>query len=205
MIEHHLRQPYQRILVDPLANFLKHSVSPNQITVLSGFLGVLVLPAMMLHQEYIAIVLLLLSGFLDTLDGTLARLKQNSSNWGSVLDIMTDRVVEFVVVFSLYAVAPQQRGVGALLMLGSMLLCITSFLVVGIFTMNDSQKSFHYSPGLMERAEAFLFFIAMMLWPNTFVFFALLFAFLVTVTAIIRLVQFYSLQQHSLVSNPSRN
>lgn len=71
---------------------------------------------------------------------------------------MVDRVVEFVVVLALWFVAPQQRGLWCLLMLGSMLLCITSFLVVGIFSENQSQKSFHYSSGLMERAEAFSFF-----------------------------------------------
>ncbi len=200
MIEHHLRQQYQYILVNPLANILKNRITANQVTVLSGFLGLLVLPALLMHHTFLAICLLLFSGFCDTLDGTLARFNQNSSDWGSVMDIMTDRFVEVVVVFALFALAPQQRGAWALLMLGSMLLCISSFLVVGIFTSNDSQKSFHYSPGVMERAEAFLFFIAMMLWPNAFVFFALLFTFLVTLTAVIRLAQFYCLQQSTLIA-----
>jgi archaetidylinositol phosphate synthase len=200
MIEHHLRQQYQRILVNPLAKILKNRIKANQITILSGFLGLLVLPVLILHHIVLAITLLLLSGFCDSLDGTLARLNHNSSDWGSVMDIMTDRFVEFVVVFALFSLAPQQRGVWALLMLGSMLLCITSFLVVGIFTVNDSQKSFHYSPGLMERAEAFIFFIAMMLWPNAFVFFALLFTCLVTLTAALRLAQFYCLQQSTLIA-----
>ncbi|MBA2653179.1 MAG: CDP-alcohol phosphatidyltransferase family protein [Tatlockia sp.] len=201
MIEHHLRQGYQRILINPLANLLKNRITPNQMTVLSGFLGLLVLPVLMLHHKFAAVILLLLSGFCDTLDGTLARLTHNSSDWGSVLDIMTDRLVEFVVVFALFIVAPPQQGLCSILMLGSMLLCITSFLVVGIFTDNDSQKSFYYSPGLMERAEAFLFFIAMMLWPKAFVFLAILFTILVTLTAVIRLRQFYSQQLPFLVSD----
>ncbi|ERH41959.1 cytochrome C oxidase subunit III [Legionella pneumophila str. Leg01/11] len=199
MIEHHLRQQYQRILVNPLASILKNRITANQITLLSGFLGLLVLPALILHHIVLGITLLLLSGFCDTLDGTLARLNQNSSDWGSVMDIMSDRFVEFVVVFALFTLAPQQRGVWTLLMLGSMFLCITSFLVVGIFTVNDSQKSFHYSPGLMERAEAFLFFIAMILWPNAFVVFSLLFTGLVTLTAVIRLAQFHTMQQATLI------
>ncbi|MBA2709032.1 MAG: CDP-alcohol phosphatidyltransferase family protein [Tatlockia sp.] len=194
MIEPHLRQVYQRILVNPVANLLKNTITPNQMTILSGYLGLLVLPALMLHHVYLAITLLLLSGFCDTLDGTLARLNQRSSDWGSVLDITTDRLVEFVVIFALFFQAPPERGLWSILMLGSMLLCITSFLVVGIFTANDSNKSFHYSPGLMERAEAFLFFIAMMLWPNAFVFLAVVFTILVSLTAVSRLKQFYSQQ-----------
>ena len=79
-------------------------------------------------------------------------------------------------------------------MLGSILLCITSFLVVGIFTPNHSSKSFHYSPGLIERAEAFLFFIVMIFVPYYFTFFAFLFATLVALTALIRLWQFSKTQ-----------
>lgn len=201
MIEQYLRPSYQRMLVNRIALILSHKVTANQITLLSGFLGCLVLPALISHQVMLAITLLLLSGFCDTLDGTIARLNQNSSEWGSALDIITDRCVEFVVVLALFALAPQERGLWALLMLGSMLLCITSFLVVGIFTANDSQKSFHYSPGFMERAEAFLFFIAMMIWPNAFTVLSLVFTSLVMATAIIRLRQFYHVQQ-SMITKP---
>lgn len=195
MIESHLRDGYQRVLVHPIANCLKHFVTPNQITLLSGLLGILVLPALVLQSSYIAVLLLLLSGFCDTLDGTLARVKQDSTVWGSVLDIMSDRTVECAVVLGLFAVAPTERALGCIGMLVSMLLCVSSFLVVGIFTANDSQKSFHYSPGLMERAEAFLFFIAMMLWPSAFGVLALLFILLVTLTAFMRLAQFYAFQK----------
>ena len=67
---------------------------------------------------------------------------------------------------------------------------MTSFLVVGIFSENKSQKGFHYSPGLMERPEAFLFFAMMMLLPTLFSALALLFTFLVFLTAGLRVLEF---------------
>src|SRR3990167_10969400 len=194
MIEQGFRHYYQRILVVPLATQLMHRISANTITWLSGLLGLLVVPALVLHHTLMAIVLLLLSGYCDTLDGTLARLAHQSTEWGSVLDIMMDRLVEFSVVFALLILDPVHRAIGCFLMIGSMLLCITSFLVVGIFVANESHKSFHYSPGIMERAEAFIFFIAMMVWPQLFAYLAALFTCLVLLTAIIRLYQFY--KQH---------
>ena len=194
MIEEYCRHHYQKLLVNPLANCLKNWVKPNHITLLAGFLGILIYPALLFHQVYLAIGLLLLSGYCDTLDGTLARFHQNTSDWGSALDITVDRLVEWVVVFALWSQAPSERGLWCLLMLGSMLLCITSFLVVGIFSANHSQKSFHYSVGLMERAEAFFFFILMMLLPTAFPFLALLFTALVSLTAVIRLLQFRNQQ-----------
>lgn len=192
MIEQTIRPYYQALLVDRSAIWLQQRISPNTVTLLSGLFGLLILPALWLNCSVLAIALLLLSGYFDTLDGTLARLTQQTSAWGSVLDIMMDRLVELMVVFALWGINPSSRGIGCLLMLGSMLLCISSFLVVGIFTENSSHKSFHYSSGIMERAEAFLFFIAMIIWPSMFTDLAVAFSILVTLTAIVRLYQFYS-------------
>ena len=191
MIEAYIRPPYQRFLVNPAAKALKNKISPNQLTLLSGIVGCLILPCLYFGAHFFAIMLLLLSGYLDTLDGTLARLTQQSSDWGSVLDIISDRLVEFVVILGLWFVAPETRSFWIIMMLGSVLFCITSFLVVGIFSANASEKSFYYSPGMIERAEAFAFFIAMIVWPDWFSILAFLFALLVFITAIIRLKQFY--------------
>lgn len=196
MIEHNLRHHYQKFFVDPVIVGLRNRLSPNVITWFAGLLGVLVLPALYFNHILLAIGLLLLSGYCDTLDGTLARSTEQSSAWGSVLDITMDRLVEFTVVFALWSVDPT-RAFWCFLMLGAMLLCITSFLVVGIFSANNSHKSFHYSPGLMERAEAFVFFIVMMLWQNAFVILAALFCFLVTLTAVVRLYQFYAQEKQA--------
>lgn len=194
-IKQNIYNYYQTLFVDPVAIRLKDRIKPNTITWLSGLLGILVLPALLLNQVFVAVGLLLLSGYGDTLDGALARLTHRSTAWGSVLDIMMDRCVEFSVVLALLAVDPIHRAFWCFLMLGSILLCVTSFLVVGIFVPNDSEKSFHYSPGIIERAEAFIFFIVMILWPSAFIFLAVLFSLLVTLTAVIRLYQFY-MQEH---------
>lgn len=192
MIEQCIRPLYQRMLVDTPAQWLSPYLKANAITLLSGLLGVLVIPSMLLGWEALAVVLLLLSGYCDTLDGTVARLQPRASDWGSVLDICTDRLVEFSVIFALWAAAPHSRSLAVILMLGSILLCVTSFLVVGIFNENQSHKGFHYSPGLMERAEAFLFFMAMMYWPGGFSMLAALFCLLVIWTTVVRLREFYA-------------
>lgn len=185
MIDSYLRSPYQTLLVDPLARHLQR-LPPNLITLLSCLAGLSVL----LLPPLLAPLALLLSGYLDTLDGTLARLHKRTSPLGTALDITSDRLVEFATILALFLIDPTTRGLPCLLMLGAILLCITSFLVVGIFSQNTSSKSFHYSPGLIERAEAFLFFTALFLLPKFFPFLAYTFALLVFTTALIRLYQF---------------
>lgn len=194
MLEQSVRPFYQNLLVEPAVRWIGHRIAPLTITVLAGILGLLFIPALLLNYPLTAIALLLASGYCDTLDGSLARFQKDTTALGTVLDIVIDRLVEFSAIVGLYLVAPDARALATIFMLGSILLCITSFLVVGIFTPNESDKSFHYSPGLMERAEAFCFFIVMTLIPHYFNLLAWCFSFLVCITAIIRLKQFAQIQ-----------
>lgn len=190
MIDSLFRRQYQKVLVDPIAQNLE-AVTPLKLTILSCFFGSIVCPLLAFDLQYVACASLILSGYFDTLDGSVARRFSKTSSIGAVLDIVSDRFVEFSVIMGLYAVDPVQRALPALLMLGTVLLCITSFLVVGIMTPNESEKGFYYSPGIMERAEAFILWMAMMLLPQLFSPLAYAFSLLVALTTVIRLAQFY--------------
>lgn len=190
MLEQTLRHYYQRLLIEPIVHRLSTKITPLSITCLSGLFGLFFIPFLLLNKPQYAIASLLISGYLDTLDGSMARYQNTTSDFGSAMDILMDRIVEFGVIFSFYLQNPIENGLATMLMTGSILLCITSFLVVGIFTSNSTNKSFHYSPGLMERAEAFIFFITMILLPNYFNFLASIFCALVCLTAWIRMSEF---------------
>jgi archaetidylinositol phosphate synthase len=198
MLEKYLRLYYQKWMVERLANKISSKIAPNSITFTSIFLGIFSAILLVLHHSYWAVVLLLLSGYLDTLDGTIARLANKISPFGSGLDIVGDRIVEFAIIFGLYLINPAIRATTTILMLGSILFCISSFLVVGIFTINDSEKSFHYSSGLIERFEAFIFFIAMILVPQYFNYIGNIFALLVALTAFIRMYEFKKQKQDGI-------
>lgn len=191
MIDTYMRSLYQRIIVDPFAQLFAKWLSPNQITKLGCLIGLLAAPAIILNLPWLASFLLLMSGYLDTMDGTVARFSNKLSSNGVVLDILADRLVEFTTILGLYAVDPIHRGLLSLLMLGSCYICISSFLVVGIFMTNQSKKGFHYSPGLIERSESFLFFLSMIWFPDYFTTLALTFSALVLLTSYIRVHQFF--------------
>jgi len=193
MIDTKYRKNYQFWVLGP---FLRSSwiqnLQPKWITFCALFCGVLVGVFLFLHLPILAFLFLVFSGFLDTLDGALARRLEKTSPMGAVLDITSDRIVEFAIVLGLFFVFPEERGLPCLLLLGSILLCITTFLVVGIFSQMEGEKSFYYSPGIMERTEAFIFFSAMILFPQAFLFLAIIFFLLVSLTAILRIYQFFS-------------
>jgi len=191
MIDSTLRRHYQSSLINPLLKLrLTQKLSPLMCTLLALVSGVMTLPLLAMGWGFLAFVALLLSGFFDTLDGSIARHKDLTSDRGAALDICFDRIVEASVIIGLFLVNPAGRGLLCLLMLATTLLCISSFLVVGIFETNRSEKSFHYSVGLMERTEAFLLFALMILIPSLFVPLSALYSLLVLATALIRLTQF---------------
>ncbi len=189
MIESYCRSYYQKYLVDPVILRLNKIIiiHPLYVTLLGCWAGLLAAALIFLHHPWAAVIALCLSGYLDTLDGSLARANQMVSAKGAIFDIVMDRLVEFFVVFALVAIDLPSRAIVGLCMLGSILICVSSFLVVGIFEKNESEKSFHYSVGLMERAEAFIFFALMILLPHWFVLLAWVFVVLVCVTTIHRL------------------
>jgi phosphatidylglycerophosphate synthase len=189
MIEQKLRPFVQNVLVDSVARFLADKCKPNTITILSFVVGLFSAICVFVNP-YLSIVLLLLSGYFDVLDGSLARLRESSSNIGTMLDILSDRFVESFMIISIFVYQPQLAWVGLLMMM-SILVCISSFLLLGIFTQNDTHKSFYYSPGLIERAETFLFFIAMIIFPSLVFYLGLIYTVLVLWTTGYRCYEFY--------------
>jgi archaetidylinositol phosphate synthase len=184
MLEAIIRPYFQKICVDPVVACCRSPlITPNRVTLLGVLLGMAAGVAIA-NYAVLAVVLLLLSGLCDSVDGSLARVKGMSSELGSVFDIVSDRVVEAAVMLGLFAYAPLVRGWWVLAMLSAMFLCVTAFLVVSLFLEKSSDKSFSYSPGFIERPEAFGFFIVMILFPGAFSIVAAVFAALVLLTCV---------------------
>jgi archaetidylinositol phosphate synthase len=195
MLDTYARSSVQGLLFRPVAAVLvRLSVSHHLVTLGALVVGVAIAPLLAFGFPYLAVGCLLLSGYLDAIDGSMARLTAQESPAGCLFDIISDRIVEAAIIVGLYWVDPAGRSLLCLLMMASVLLCISSFLGVGVFSENSGEKSFHYSPGLMERTEAFLFFGSMILFPGLFGPLAALFVALVGFTAIWRVREFYQLQ-----------
>ncbi len=92
-------------LIDGYYKVVKYIVSysplarlnPNSISFTASIVGVIAAGFFMFGHSAIAGLLLLLSGILDTLDGTVARLGERSSKFGATLDSSLDRYVEMFV------------------------------------------------------------------------------------------------------------
>ena len=127
MIDIYLRPLYQPLVATPLVKKMAEYVEPRQLTYAACFCGIAVIPLLLMHAPQLAIIFLLISGYLDMLDGAVARSANKQTPSGAVLDILSDRVVELAVITGLVLLEPTTRAVYGLMMLGSCYLCITSF------------------------------------------------------------------------------
>ena len=86
------------LIVKPLA---KVSVTPNILTILGLFFGVLLYAN---AETFWAPALLVLSLICDGIDGSLAIVTNKSTKWGAILDSTVDRLTEIFWVLALYKV-----------------------------------------------------------------------------------------------------
>jgi CDP-diacylglycerol--glycerol-3-phosphate 3-phosphatidyltransferase len=85
-------------LVDPIGAFLNRlGIAPNTLT-FTGLIGNLI-GAMFLAQGNFLVggLIVLAMGPLDALDGTMARLRGEASDFGAFVDSVTDRYIELII------------------------------------------------------------------------------------------------------------
>ena len=84
--------------------FLKTSYTPNQITFLSLFIGLAAALCFFYGSHNMGIagsILLVVSAWIDCVDGEVARLKFMTSEWGAKVDILSDNIVHCSVFFAI--------------------------------------------------------------------------------------------------------
>ncbi|MBS4011061.1 MAG: CDP-alcohol phosphatidyltransferase family protein [Roseovarius sp.] len=111
--------------------------------------------AVALGHLWLGVGLLWASGLFDALDGSMARVSGTSSAFGTLLDVVSDRVVEIMVLLAVMYSSPVLAAPTALVF-ASIILSMTVFLTVGALAEKMGNKSFYYQPGLMERTEALI-------------------------------------------------
>ncbi|MFC7787104.1 MULTISPECIES: CDP-alcohol phosphatidyltransferase family protein [unclassified Rossellomorea] len=173
MLDTHARKWVQPSIEGTARLFLKRGLSANQVTLIAFIVGSATGLVYYFGFPILAVLLLWLSGFLDAVDGTMARLTKPSP-FGTVMDVTFDRIVEISVILGVAFIHPEIMW--ALLLLSvSIIISMTIFLTVGAVSEKQGMKSFYYQAGLAERTEGFILFSAMMIFPSIVLWTTLLF------------------------------
>lgn len=186
MLDTHARRHVQPVLEASATLLQRLGATPNQVTAAAFILGLSAGPLAALGHPWAAIPLLWFSGYLDTLDGTLARRTGAMSAWGTVLDITFDRMVEAGVLLGLATRFVDAR-LALIWLFASILFSNVIFLVVGALSEKRGMKSFYYQAGLLERTEGFVLLTLMLAFTGHLVLLTYLFVALETFTGLQRL------------------
>lgn len=198
MLDTHARKLLQP-LVEKAARFcIQKGLNADQITWIAFLSGVISSLAILLGFPLPGLVLLWISGFLDAVDGTIARIQVSSSPWGTLLDITFDRLVEICIIIVLGLRFPSSR-MALMFLLSSIIFSMTIFLTVGALSRNSTKKSFYYQAGLAERTEGFLFLTLMVILNEHLVVIAVIFTLTILFTGIQRMHEAYRLFSKSQI------
>jgi|Deesub1362A_J573_1020465.scaffolds.fasta_scaffold00051_115 CDP-L-myo-inositol myo-inositolphosphotransferase len=110
-----------RKLSIPLSRLLvKTRITPNQMTFVSFFFGILSAVLFGLNKNIYAGIFAQITSILDGCDGEIARIKGTESKFGAYFDSITDRYADIAIILGMIATAPDKLWlIGSLALLGT--------------------------------------------------------------------------------------
>jgi CDP-diacylglycerol--glycerol-3-phosphate 3-phosphatidyltransferase len=171
----------------PIAAFLNRlGIRPNTVTLigLAGTVGCAVLIALG-HMTW-AGILLLIMGPVDAMDGALARMRNEASDWGAFVDSVTDRYAELVLFLGFlvyYMLHSNEPGI-----LLAYLAAAGSVLVSYVKARADASK-LDANVGLLTRVERYLVLIPGLIFSGLYPPLALIVLVIIAILAIFTALQ----------------
>jgi CDP-diacylglycerol--glycerol-3-phosphate 3-phosphatidyltransferase len=193
MLDTYARKPFDKLFDKAADGFLALKLRPNHVTGAALAVGLGAGAVLYAGHPAAAVGLLWLSGFLDAVDGGMARKTGTADLTGAMFDVVSDRVVELAVFWALALRRPDSLY-AMLALVSAVLLSMTVFLTTGMLVGKSGRgksgnKSFYYQAGLMERTEGFIASTAMMLFQGWLAPLTWIYAALIGVTVCQRLYE----------------
>jgi len=170
--------------------FINFPISPNVLTLISIFLAIMGAYYIYINVIYMAIFFISLSLLMDGLDGIVARAQKKQTKFGAFLDGVSDRIVEFVIIFSLiFYTWPNQLFMQIMLLLilffGSVM---TSFIVAySVHREVVKNKDTSKMKIVFARAERTILMLAILI---SLLFYSEIIPYLVTIGAVLSIFSF---------------
>jgi CDP-diacylglycerol--glycerol-3-phosphate 3-phosphatidyltransferase len=171
--------------MDPIGAFLNNlGIAPNTLT-LTGLLGNLISSIFLARGQFLVGGLIALAmGPLDALDGTMARLRGESTDFGAFVDSVTDRYSELLIYGGLLAFYLQDLNLPAA---GLVFAAAGGSVLVSYVKARAESLGYQVKGGILTRAERFVVLIPSMILNFPMVGIALV-AVLANITALQRIL-----------------
>ncbi len=177
MVDKLLRIPKEQVLT-PVAMHLLRRIRPTTITLFAFSVGGAAALAIWQGYYLLGLVLWLLNRVLDGLDGTLARITDQQSDFGGYLDILLDTVMYAIIPTALaFSVDTPHANQVLILLLISFYVNGASWMYVAALlekrragaTASGELTTITMPSGLIEGTETIAFFVLFILFPHAII------------------------------------
>ncbi len=180
-----------------VANILyEKGVDPNWVTLLGLAVAFLCFVALSYGLFYSGLILILINRFLDGLDGSLARLG-TPRKFGAFFDITSDFAFYALVPLGFAVFSPYENALPTAFLLAAFYVNGSGFLTEAIIVekynikIDQSDKGFFYSSGLIEGFETICFFLFICFFPNVYANAAYIFFTITLLTHVVRVFKLF--------------
>ncbi|MBK8618180.1 MAG: CDP-alcohol phosphatidyltransferase family protein [Anaerolineales bacterium] len=154
-------------ILDPIGTFLNRlGLTPNAITLL-GLVGTTI-GAYIISQGKMTTggIVLLLSVLVDALDGTMARLRGDNSDFGGFVDSVSDRYAEFITFGGLlYFFLSQENYSGVMVTFAA----TAGSVLVSYVKARAEGLNFTAKVGILTRVERYIVLIPLLIFNQPFI------------------------------------
>ena len=194
MIDKKIRK-YTDGYLNQIANVLfRKGIDANWVTILGLIIAFFCFIVLSSGSFYLGLILILINRFLDGLDGSLARLSK-PKKFGAFLDITSDFAFYALIPLGFAVFSPYENALPTAFLLAAFYVNGSSFLTEAIIVekynikIDQKDKGFFYSFGLIEGFETICFFLLICSFPNLYSNAAYIFFGLTILTHVIRVVR----------------
>lgn len=143
-------RPNVKKFIDPIAKRIK--VNPNVLTILGLIVSILSGLMFAVGDLLLGAAMILLSGFVDMLDGAVARNNSSKTKFGGILDSTSDRFADAAIIIGIMYGGFVNPLIGAL--------AIHASLTVSYVRARAESEGINCSVGFAERAERLIIIVA---------------------------------------------
>jgi len=143
-------RPNVKKFIDPIAKRIK--VNPNVLTILGLIVSILSGLMFAVGDLLLGAAMILLSGFVDMLDGAVARNNSSKTKFGGILDSTSDRFADAAIIIGIMYGGFVNPLIGAL--------AIHASLTVSYVRARAESEGINCSVGFAERAERLIIVVA---------------------------------------------
>lgn len=165
MIEKEVRR-FTNAFIEKLALvFSKLHISPNTMSFISFLVGFAGAYSIALGELTLAFVLIAVSGILDAVDGSIARITNKTSKWGALLDSTLDKIVEIAIFVGIFLFNQSLAIVVMLCIIFMMLSSYTNKHIATFKLKKSDYRPFFYIYTFADRFERLVLVSLALIFP----------------------------------------